>query len=165
MSEPIIQKYCPACKRTKSTTEFHKCRTRYDGLQGMCIDCKKLWAQSPIGHQAHQKAKRRYKKSDKGKITDKRYRQGKVGKTTREKNHAKFLKHHPNYAKAKMTVNKAVKQGIIPKIKTQSCIRCGKQAQARHHHKGYAKENYLTFVTLCTICHIGIHKGKYKLII
>lgn len=35
-----MQKTCPSCKETKSTTEFHKHARRADGLQTECKPCK-----------------------------------------------------------------------------------------------------------------------------
>ena len=39
---PIVpegSKYCPFCETIKATDSFHKNKSRYDGLQGLCGDC------------------------------------------------------------------------------------------------------------------------------
>ena len=35
------KKHCPSCKENKIITDFNKCKSRYDGLQGECKICKR----------------------------------------------------------------------------------------------------------------------------
>jgi hypothetical protein len=40
MSETTITKYCPKCNTTKTRKDFHKCKTRHDGLCSHCAECR-----------------------------------------------------------------------------------------------------------------------------
>lgn len=35
-------KYCPGCNKIKSIKDFHKNKSRYDGLKNVCIKCSSL---------------------------------------------------------------------------------------------------------------------------
>lgn len=36
-------KWCPQCKQLQPRFRFNLCKTSYDGLQGKCSTCQKLW--------------------------------------------------------------------------------------------------------------------------
>src|SRR3990172_5859411 len=61
MNIPEIKR-CPKCGITKSSSEFTKCKSRYDGLHGHCKDCKSAYSRerwASTGFQAHEKRRRR----------------------------------------------------------------------------------------------------------
>jgi hypothetical protein len=39
-------KHCPNCQTMKPLSRFHKCKGRYDGVQGVCKKCSTIYAQS-----------------------------------------------------------------------------------------------------------------------
>lgn len=41
VSSALAVKYCARCNQSKPVSEFNKCSSRYDGLQGYCRLCKK----------------------------------------------------------------------------------------------------------------------------
>jgi hypothetical protein len=61
--------------------------------------------------------------------------------------------------KAKETLNQAVRVGRIIK---QPCEVCGATKVQAHHHKGYAKKNWLNVQWLCSKHHQLIHKKMTK---
>lgn len=56
----IEKKHCPTCNTWKGVTDFTKCKSRKDGLQGICKPC-------------FSSARKKYRSSAKGKATEKKY--------------------------------------------------------------------------------------------
>jgi hypothetical protein len=54
---------------------------------------------------------------------------------------------------ARNAVNKAVIAGILPRVTTLHCGKCGAQAESYHHHNGYDPAHRLDVVPLCNKCH------------
>lgn len=64
--------------------------------------------------------------------------------------HKKYA--HPNRLNATQTVCRAVKAGILHR--PAECSQCRKPCKPQaHHHKGYARENWLSIQWLCHSCH------------
>ena len=84
----IMAKICSTCKKEKNIDEFHKNKTKKDGMAYQCKACKKLYEQSEAGKRAHRKYNRKYNKTEKGKaanqISIQKYIQSAHGKLTRE---------------------------------------------------------------------------------
>jgi hypothetical protein len=72
MNNPILTKVCNRCGEEKALTEFYKDKRSKDGLTTICKKCIRVNAE-------------RYKKSEKGKKSEKRYRQGEAGKKSRKR--------------------------------------------------------------------------------
>ena len=71
-----------------------------------------------------------------------------------KKNIAKSKARHPEHYKARQFLHDEIKAGRIQKANSFICSNCKiKQAEQYHHHKGYAKENWLDVVPLCIKCH------------
>lgn len=178
MSEPIQTKICFKCKQIKPISEFYKHPTTKDGYLNKCKSCVceyvRQWEKTATGKQSRKK----YKQSIKGKFCDKRYYRSIKGQNQR-KNYQKNGKHiianikyrinHPERAKndsmkyrinyperlrANRIIRTNIENGLIPKIKTQKCTICHKQAQ-EYHHPDYSKP--LEVIPLCMSCHKFIH--------
>ena len=145
MAEQIITKRCSKCKDDKSTSEFHKDKSRADGLCYLCKICNnKRLAQ-------HQKTKI-------GKIARKRHRQSEKGKATHKRAYQKYAANHPERRKAKDAVNNAIKSGKLPQPNTLNCNYCPKQAE-QYHHPSYEPEHWLDVIPVCCLCHRKIHSS------
>ena len=57
MKEALTEKRCPKCGEVKPVSEFNKCRTNKDGLQGYCRSCQKAYYRTPR-YRAHDKARK-----------------------------------------------------------------------------------------------------------
>ena len=120
-----LLKPCTGCKEMLLKTEFNKDAGKEDGLQTQCRKCK---------HAAQRKD----------------YRKKKDVYMERQKIRRKA---EPEKKQANEAVRRAIRKGVL--VRPESCTECG-QSHMRieaHHHKGYAKEDRLNVVFLCTSCH------------
>ncbi|MFA7100659.1 MAG: hypothetical protein WC196_02710 [Bacilli bacterium] len=69
---------------------------------------------------------------------------------------------NPALRKARYAVYVAIKQGKLPKARDRVCLYCDNMAYVWHHHKGYAKENWLDVIPVCSKHHGLIHKGVHN---
>jgi len=172
------KKTCGRCKETKSTEEFYGDKARNDRLKSWCKECSKEYGRSELGKNAlrkyrdSQKGKenqKRYHQSEKGRKTDsiyaktdiskdinKRYRQSEKGKVATNNRKIRYNKKYPHRTKAKSAVMGAVSSDKLPRIITQLCTDCGKQAE-HYHHESYEKKDWLNVVPLCVLCHKQRH--------
>ena len=174
MAEIIINKRCGHCKITKPTSDFYRDRSRKDGYQSQCKKCgkkiaKKYRSTERAKELVRQRAAKRrntikgqeydyhYRRSEKNKLLQKRYANTKAGKKTREKAATKYAQEFPEKRNAKSAVNCAVRKGTLPRIRTQKCFLCHRQAYQYHHYKGYAKKHWLDVMPLCYKCDKFIH--------
>lgn len=154
-------KKCYRCKLEKPTDEFYKCAGRKDGLQTKCKDCNrevfKAWRRSESGgdkHRAWSRARnatpegrrrntenvRRYRATDKGRITTK------IHNLVWQANNAGKAETHRQFKNAK-------KRGeIVP----QPCEKCG-NPRAHGHHDDYARP--LDVRWLCHLHHTEHHRS------
>jgi hypothetical protein len=143
----MTTKKCCTCKTVKTYLDFHKSRGESDGLQNECKECKKKFASSPKREKINLEIRRRYARSEKGKKKYQLY-----SRRRREK--------YPEICKAQGVVNRSVKKGTILSARCFNCFKCGKQAEAYHHHLGYSPEHWLDVVPVCKKCHVIIHYEK-----
>jgi hypothetical protein len=61
--------------------------------------------------------------------------------------------------KAREALNRAVKNGNIPRAKTLECSICGKGA-TQYHHPNYDKSEWLNVVPVCGFCHNDLHGNQ-----
>lgn len=180
-------KQCSKCKEWKDESEFHKHKLHKDGLSSNCKICvnKKIaeYQKTEKGIEVRRRASSKYKKSEKGKITNHKYittdkvreryrrvaikyrasEQGKIKikeykhSDTGKQKDKEYRDNNPTQTKARAAVSQAVYVGKLPHVSTCKC-RCGKVAQ-EYHHWSYAKEHWLDVIPLCRQCHINIHKA------
>ena len=118
-------KHCTGCKLDLPLESFNKDVGKKDGLQTQCRDCKR----------SAQRADYQKKKD----VYADRMR-------TRRKT-------EPEKKRAHEAVRRAIRRGLL--VRPDSCSQCGNNQMRieAHHHKGYAKENRLEVIFLCTSCH------------
>lgn len=186
----VEMKFCKKCEQWKELSEFHKHKLHKDGLASNCKVCvnSKIseYQKTENGVQVRRKANSKYKKSEKGKISNHRYittdkvreryrnsgikyrasEQGKI--KIKEYKHSdngkqkskEYRNNNPLQTKARATVSQAVYTNKLPRASTYIC-KCGKQAQ-EYHHWSYEKEHWLDVIPLCVQCHADIHRGIYQ---
>jgi len=149
MSEANAAKQCTKCNTIKPLSEFYKHPTCKYGCAAECRQCTKqrmkAYHQTKRGKQVTRKALKRYRKTIEGKAKEKQY-------------YDEYTQKHPMRIKAKNAIRIAVKTGKILKASAYKCFYCEKQGRDYHHHKGYACENHLNVIPLCSSCHNQIHK-------
>lgn len=153
MSETIISKRCPQCKRDLAISLFWKDCSKKDGRQVYCKTCLKQYRQSDRGKEV----RRRHQQGDKRKASGRRHRQTAKGKATlcraREKYDVKF----PDKRVAQGAVSNAVKAGVLSPIASLLCL-CGQAAEHYHHPNGYDEDQRLNVIPVCAVCHRNIHR-------
>ena len=127
-------KRCSRCKIEKSLGCFAKNRTRKDGLQHYCRECKTILKKKYLKTEACKESNRRYKQSCKGKESVKRYDE-------------KARRTHPEKYEAHYKAANAEKKGLLIR---QPCEICG-EVDVQKHHEDYSKP--LDIEWLCKKCH------------
>ena len=149
MSIGQLTKLCSRCQETLPVAEFHKNRTKKDGLHSQCKICRKRYSLSAVAR-AYQK---RYDYSAARKAARRRYNSSELGRATHCRNNEKHKKRHPDREKARNAIQKLFVAGKLPRAKTLKCIDCGAQAKEYHHYLGYSEEHRLDVIPLCKQCH------------
>lgn len=144
MSEPIVFKYCPACKTTKPTSTFSKNAARYDGLGVYCKPCRAV-VEKPYRQQPKAKAVLNAAYS--------RYRRSAKGKERNQRQYNKARSKRPAYD----AVRYAVQTGKLAPVNTCECIECHGQADTYHHPNGYEGKYRLDVIPVCRPCHAILH--------
>ena len=118
-------KVCSKCGKSRRKSSFNMDSTKIDRLQTQCRDCK-----------------RKIQKND--------YLKKKSIYLERQN---KRRMANPDMKRAHDLVRLAINRGDL--IRPANCTNCGnsKMRIEAHHHKGYAPENALDVVFLCTSCH------------
>ena len=162
-----IVKRCSRCKKVKSGEEFHKDRSRIDGLQHRCRSCTKELDHKryilngdkirdySINYNKNNRAKRlewRTKNSKRIKEVYNLYRQ-KEDKEKRLQRVRKYEKKYPDRSKAKTAINNAIKSG---KIEKGICAICDSNKYIQGHHDDYSKPMQVDW--LCRKCHYLWHQ-------
>ena len=144
----VAAKTCSICGKTKPVSEFYK-----KGSQcKVCLIQKSIaYGKTAIGREVARRtresykerhyddlmaSKRKYKLSDKGRASERRYRKN-------------ALKRTPDKIRARVLVNTHVLKGKLTKPK--QCARCGIKARTQAHHTDYKKP--LVVEWLCHACH------------
>jgi hypothetical protein len=131
---------CSKCKKIKPVSDFHRQTKR---KRGYAYDCKECCS----------KYRREYHLKNKDYVNE-------VNKKYYQLHKEKIAKHYVGNGKytqkhrARQATNSAVRDGKLPNVSTLKCVDCGNDAQQYHHHKGYAKKQYLEVIPLCVYCHI-----------
>ena len=183
-------KFCKKCEQLKDESEFYKHKLHKDGLSSNCKTCINIkvseYQKTETGKQARIKAISKYKKSYKGKSTNKKYNSSMKGKENYRRGQIKYrasengskkikeYKHseeglqqskkyrinNPIQTKARAVVTNAVASGNLPHVSNYTC-KCGKVAQ-EYHHWSYKKEHWLSVVPMCIQCHAKLHRESYQ---
>ena len=121
-------KTCPRCKETKDVGEFHKDKSKKDGLYSSCKSCKKAY------QEANKDKFKAYYETNKEKIAVR-------GKAYREVNEERIKEYHKAYYEAnkeeKKTYQKAYKEANKEKV-----AKCNKAYQESNKEKINASIRY-----------------------
>jgi hypothetical protein len=134
-------KKCIKCGIEKELSEFHKRTISKDGHRNECKQCIKEYHSLPRIVEIKRIAQRKYYKSEKGQLAEKKY-----SKTRREKCR--------KTGKAKVYYLSR-REIVLNKQKKQCCVFCGSD-NAEKHHEDYSKP--LEFTWLCPLHHAQRHK-------
>lgn len=159
-------KRCSGCKQWKERTEFHKNKTRADGLQHECKECKRIrqcnhdrtdilkrYSSSIKGRAT----RRRYELTTKGKKATKKYRTSKKGRENARQYVAEYRKKYPKRERANRLITNAIRSGRMPSATTLKCQYCDDMAFA-YHHPDY--DHPFDVIRVCPKHHIQVHKEK-----
>ena len=134
-----MMKKCSTCGKIVAIDECYKNKSRPDGHSHDCKECDRARALL-------------YSKTDRGRITQRKYRQSKKGKKRAKSLPRKYQR------KAHKAVRDAIGRGEIKQASTMPCSQeCGGMAMDYHHYNGYDKEYWLDVVPVCRKCHHKIH--------
>ena len=142
-------KKCSRCKAIKDFGEFHKDRSRPDGLEYRCKACAAI-------HKRHKRLRHleHYRAYDKKSYV--RYRAKNLEKY-RAREYAKD-REHPERYKARQVVLRAIKSGKL--IRPSTCEWCGSSShRIEATHGDYSKP--LIVIFLCSPCH-SLRDGRTK---
>lgn len=155
--KPVIgreTKKCPQCKEVKPVSEWYKNKRQPDGFSAWCKDCTKDYHyQNRDQRNAHS---RDYHKTERGKQVEKEYLRTETGRATRRrirKRRYNTDKEFRERCRARSAISNAIRLGLMLPAKSQTCTRCGEQAQQYHHHNGYEREHWLDVIAVCRSCH------------
>lgn len=140
----VARKRCVRCGETKDVSEFYRCKARLDGLSGYCKFCNHT-------------AKRNWVKANPKRMAELKKRSNDPRKA-RERVR-RYLKRHPEKARAYKRVKKALERGKL--VKPTGCEDCGQEVNDRYelhaHHEDYSRP--LDVEWLCRKCHRQRHEG------
>ena len=142
MIEPLT-KYCPSCKKTKSSDLFGKVKSRGDGLRWYCKKCTIKKANGNSDYFT------KYMK-----VWRKRHPEQVI--KTRIRN-AIYQKNNPEKNLAHVLVYNAIKNGELIR---KPCEICGDTNSEGHHWHGYDKEHQLDVQWLCRKHHARTDRSK-----
>jgi len=122
---------CPACKKEKPDSEYHKNKRNPRGISSNCKECRSL------------------------------LRRGKRQEKYNPKRHQKYkYVKKPLQLKAGNTVRELVRMGILikPKLCEKCGGEANQKDLSGHHFNGYEKA--MDVVWLCRLCHADAHRKK-----
>lgn len=146
-------KKCSDCDRELALDAFNRNRAQPDGLQNICRDCQRERGQRPESRVARAKARRTEHAKALEAERQRRYWATPKGKERSLRAVRKALKDHPERFAAREAVRRAVAKGALPPVRSQSCVHCRGAAQQYHHHRGYARAQWLEVLPICRLCH------------
>lgn len=157
-------KFCKKCKKSKEESEFGLLQSAKDGLNYQCRECQRekmnKYRENPLNRKKMNENAAKYRRSNKGKATKKRYYFSEKGiKAYKQYNQNTIEK------KARKAVADAIALNIIPPANNLQCAmrshnKCEGQMEY-HHYKGYSKKHFLDIMPLCRKHHCIVHGENY----
>ncbi len=172
-------KRCYACKSEMEPADFHKDRTKKDGLSNRCKSCQarhmKQYVKTPGGAAAKKRAAQTHSGSENGREKrrprDLRYRQTESAQKTEREQKKRYYKTAAGVdylrRKARRGVSNgrnAVRMRVVyalrtGRLKRMPCEVCG-ETKAQAHHDDYSKP--LDVRWLCQKHHLQHHKAEIR---
>lgn len=155
MSTPTKQ--CTFCKKIKTLDCFHKHKQCKYGVSSKCKDCineyTRKWRQTESGKASHKKHRDsvigRFGNNKRGK----KYRKTVKGKLSQKRGAIEARIKFPEKFKARDLLHGSIRSGKIKK--RNSCEICY-NSPTECHHEDYSKP--LEFIELCHKCHSKLHQ-------
>ncbi len=156
MSDQIITKTCTKCKQVKPLSEFSPRKSRPCGYKSCCKVCASVDVITYYYTDKGKAAAKQYRQSINRKIANHKYKQTEKGKVTERRYYRKSY-YKDFKIKSRVTVSQAIRNNRLPSSKLLKCTYCQNQANEYHHHLGYDKVHWLDVIPICHICHKRIH--------
>ncbi len=166
---------CNKCHQVKDESEFHKDRTRVDGLAYVCKACRREQTKHyrETNHALVLERQRQYKALNKDKIKSyyqqnrediaaQRREYRKMNPSVSQRAQARVRRYYEKYPERELAakaVQDAVHQGKLKPARKQKCADCGKKAH-HLHHESYEPKDWLKVIPLCRICHKKRHMSS-----
>lgn len=148
--ESTQTKVCSKCKTEKPLEEFHKNRSKKDGLNCWCKGCLNTC----------NTVRRRTRE---GKAKQKEYDQSEKGRSAHKVADKRNRDKYPEKVKARCAVKSAVRAGRLLPVKDLCCVYCGREAVFYHHWHGYKEQQWLNVVPACHKCDRAEHTKIIKI--
>jgi hypothetical protein len=102
-------------------------------------------------------SRKKYAKSEKRKITNKRYDQSPLGKKLHKDASKRYWDKYPGRRQARRAIEFAVKRGDLPRVSSVKCnyYMCERYAQEYHHHS-YDEQFWLDVIPYCKQHHADV---------
>lgn len=142
-------KACTTCRVAKELSEFHVDKRARDGVRTRCKDCTGIaqakYQRTGPGKSVHEKAMRRYRKTEKGRASMRK---------TRSLPTARIR------ARAMDAVKYQIRMGRVAPPRMVPCELAGPACSGRHeyHHDSYEVHRRLDVRCLCKSHHDGWHR-------
>jgi len=144
-------KRCGCCKKEKQLSEFHKDRSKGDGLQSQCKACN---ADYKVIHKIEIAEQRRgHYQIHKGEIAERH--SSPTGKEWQRKANKNQWEKYPEIRKAHNDVKCAIHLGKLER--PLICEDCGEKKFVHAHHPDYHKPLEVNW--LCLKCHVKLHRN------
>jgi hypothetical protein len=164
-------KKCSKCKELKSVDVFNKNKSRKDGYDCYCRDCRQILAKLYYKSGNYIDIHKKYRQTDKWKQYHKKYRQTDKYKQSRNRCHKIWVNNNKDLVKSYQKKNSINQRSKHPEkyqarvlfnhfknyhnIKPQPCQLCSNINRPHFHHIDYSKP--LIGFWLCMLCHKKVH--------
>ena len=156
-------KRCYECKLVKSTQEFNKNKSKYDGFQNRCKNCitiyKKEYTQRESTKALSRKHGSKYSSSEHGRKRQRDYKSSPEGKKNMKASKKKTLMKYINASRCRYKTKYAIKVGYL--IRPEFCDNCKVHCKPQAHHKDYNLPRSIDW--LCHSCHSLWHRNNTPL--
>lgn len=146
-----MEKCCYKCNSIKGIENFHKDRTRKDGLSSLCKECAYIktrkYFDTEKGKMVRRKSERRSERIKAKKLYSKTKERRDYQREYNKRN-AQSIK-----TIARWKVRNAINGGKL--VRPLQCTFCNKKCKPNAHHIDYTKP--LDILWLCVKCHKKIH--------
>lgn len=161
-------KTCPRCETDLPLDAFGVNRSRRDGRQSCCLECRRSYRASKQqraavasynASDAAAEAQYRYTMSGQGKATRRTYYQKPEVRERYVEHRARYYRRNPTKTRARTAVRDALDSGSLVR---GPCAFASDACEGRieaHHHKGYDREHWLDVVWLCIRHHGHAHRS------
>lgn len=113
------------------------------------------YQKTPEGREAHHKSNNKWGKTEKGKLSKKKYKHTKKGRESGRKHYYSMMRRIPEKLRARALINTHIRRGKL--IRPNICENCGGHTFTDAHHEDYNKPLEVNW--LCYNCHVKQELG------